>query len=127
MKGVQLRVSGITAPILILSPSTGAEIDEIIKYNLIPSVSDLNFARELQKKSKKADIRTPIHIEVDTGMGRGGTIYHEAFDTIKEILALPNITIEGIFTHLSSSETLNDYNDMQWRLFKGLLDKLGGS
>ena len=58
-------------------------------------------------------------------MGRGGTIYHEAFDTIKEILALPNIAIEGIFTHLSSSETLNDYNDTQWRLFKELLDKLG--
>jgi alanine racemase len=44
-EGVQLRISGITAPIVILSPSTGAEISEIIKYNLIPSVSDLNFFR----------------------------------------------------------------------------------
>jgi alanine racemase len=123
-EGVQLRVSGITAPILILSPSTGAEIDEIIKYNLIPSVSDLNFARELQKKSKKADLRTPIHIEVDTGMGRGGTIYHEAFDIIEQIVVLPNIIIEGIFTHLSSSETMDEYNTMQWMLFKELLDKL---
>jgi len=123
-EGVQLRISGITVPILILSPSTGSEIDEIIKYNLKPSVSDLNFARELQKKSKKVDARTPIHIEVDTGMGRGGTIYHEAFNVIKEILGFPNITIEGIFTHLASSETMDDYNHMQWRLFKELLDKL---
>jgi len=123
-EGIQLRISGITAPILILSPSTGSEIDEIIKYNLIPSVSDLNFAQDLQRKSKKADIRTPIHIEVDTGMGRGGTIYQEAFHTIKEILGFPNIIVEGIFTHLASSETLDDYNDMQWRLFKELLDKL---
>ena len=123
-EGIQLRISGITAPILILSPSTGSEIDEIIKYNLIPSVSDLNFARELQRKSKKADIRTPIHIEVDTGMGRGGTIYHEAFHVIKEILGFPNIIVEGIFTHLASSERLDDYNNMQWRLFKELLDKL---
>lgn len=123
-EGIQLRVSGITAPILILSPSTGSEIDEIIKYNLIPSVSDLSFARELQKKSKKADVRTPIHIEVDTGMGRGGTIHHEAFGLIEEIIALPNIIVEGIFTHLSSSETMNDYNTMQWSLFKELLDTL---
>jgi alanine racemase len=78
-EGVQLRVSEITAPIIILSPSTGSEIDEIIKYTMTPSVSDLNFARELQKKSKRADIRKPIHIEVDTGMGRGGTIHYEAF------------------------------------------------
>jgi len=123
-EAVQLRISGITAPILILSPSTGSEIDEIIKYNLVPSVSDLNFARELQKKSKKADLRTPIHIEVDTGMGRGGTIYHEAFNMIKEILGFPNIIIEGIFTHLASSETMDDYNHMQWRLYKELLDKI---
>ena len=123
-EGVQLRISGIIAPILILSPSTTSEINEIIKYNLIPSVSDLNFARELQKRSKKADTKVPIHIEVDTGMGRGGTIHHEAFKMINEILDLPNICIEGIFTHLSSSETVDDYNQRQWSLFKGLLDKL---
>ncbi|HET6461537.1 MAG TPA: alanine racemase [Syntrophales bacterium] len=123
-EGVQLRVSGIVAPILILSPSTGSEIDEIIKYNLMPSVSDINFARELQRKSKKADIRIPIHIEVDTGMGRGGTIHSEAFKMIEEVLAFPNVSVEGIFTHLSSSETMDTYNNMQWELFKGLLDKL---
>ncbi|MEN6318351.1 MAG: alanine racemase [Syntrophaceae bacterium] len=123
-EGVQLRVSGIIAPIIILSPSIGSEIEEIIKYNITPSVSDLNFAQELQKKSKKADIRTPIHIEVDTGMGRGGTIHYEAFNMIKEILGFSNITIEGIFTHLSSSETMDGYNDMQWNLFRELLAEL---
>ncbi|MGZ3581032.1 MAG: alanine racemase, partial [Syntrophales bacterium] len=123
-EGVQLRVSNITTPILILSPSTGSEIDEIIKYNLMPSVSDISFARELQKKSKKADTKTPIHIEVDTGMGRGGTIHNEAFKMIEEVLGFPNIAIEGIFTHLSSSETMDAYNAMQWKLFKELLDNL---
>jgi alanine racemase len=125
-EAVQLRVSGITAPILILSPSTNSEINEIIKYNLVPSVSDLNFAQELQKKCKKADLRVPIHIEVDTGMGRGGTMHHEAFKMIGEILDLPNLFLEGIFTHLSSSEVMEDYNRMQWSLFRKLLDKLDG-
>src|SRR3989339_688640 len=66
-EGVQLRVSGITAPIIILSPTTASEIDQIIKYNLIPSVSDLSFAREFQKRARKAGIRAPLHVEVDTG------------------------------------------------------------
>ena len=73
-EGVQLRVSGITAPVIILSPATDSEIDQIIKYNLIPSVSDLGFAREFQKRARKAGIRAPLHVEVDTGMGRGGTM-----------------------------------------------------
>ena len=123
-EGVQLRVSDIHAPIVILSPSPDYEISQIIKYNLIPSVSDIGFARELQKRFKKADIQAPIHIEVDTGMGRGGTIHYEAFDMIREILEFPNIIIEGIFTHLASSEVTIEYNDRQWHLFKELLNKL---
>ena len=123
-EGVQLRVSGINAPILILSPSTDSEINDIIKYNLIPSVSDLPFAQKLQQGYQKANTRAPIHIEVDTGMGRGGTMYEDAFKMIQGIMDFPNVIIEGVFTHLAISETINDYNEQQWSLFKELLDKL---
>ena len=123
-EGVQLRVSGITAPVLILSPATGSEIDQIIKYNLTPSVSDLEFAREFQKKAHKAGIRAPLHVEVDTGMGRGGTIQTETCQTIREVSSFPNLSLEGIFTHFSESEILSCYNDLQWRTFQELLDKL---
>jgi alanine racemase len=123
-EGVQLRVGGIDAPIIILSPSPDSEINTIIKYNLIPSVSDIDFARELQKHLKKAGQRAPIHIEVDTGMGRGGTIHYEALDMIREILTFPHVVIEGIFSHLAASETILEYNERQLHLFRELLDQL---
>ena len=123
-EGAQLRVSGITAPIVILSPATDSEIDQIIKYGLTPSVSDLGFAREFQKRAKKAGIQAPVHVEVDTGMGRGGTMQAEACQTIGEIAALPNLTIEGIFTHFAESEILSYYNNQQWRDFTSILEKL---
>lgn len=123
-EGVQLRVGGIDAPIVVLSPSPDSEINAIIKYNLIPSVSDIGFARELQKRLKKTDQRATIHIEVDTGMGRGGTIHYEAFDMIKEILTFSRITLEGIFSHLAASETMIEYNQRQWHLFRELLAEL---
>lgn len=123
-EGVQLRVGGIRVPIIILSPSPGGEIGEIIKYRLTPSVSDLAFARELQDSCRSAAIRIPIHIEVDTGMGRGGTLYYEAMAAIREIWTMPNLIVEGVFTHLSSSEIRTDYNDIQWKLFRDLLDGL---
>ena len=123
-EGVQLRVSGITAPVVILSPATDSEIDQIIKYTLTPSVSDLAFAREFQKRAKKAGIRAPIHIEVDTGMGRGGTMQAEACRVISEIACLPNLSMEGVFTHFAESETPSSYTDLQWRSFMEILEKL---
>lgn len=124
-EGVQLRVGGIEAPVIILSPSTTPEIDEIIKYNLIPSVSDIHFAVELSRALVEKGERLPVHIEIDTGMGRGGTIYSDAIAMVKEVIALPRIEVEGIFSHLSVSEVQDDeYNALQWSLFGDILKGL---
>ena len=121
-EGVQLRVGGIEAPIIILSPSTTPEIDEIIKYNLIPSVSDIHFAGELSMNLLENETRLSVHIEIDTGMGRGGTISSDAIAMVKNVIALPNIEVEGIFSHLSVSEVEDDeYNTLQWKLFSEIL------
>ena len=123
-EGVQLRISGIDALIVILGPSTATEIDEIIKYQLTPSISDIFFARHLQKKLEKSGHKLPVHIEIDTGMGRGGTISGSALNLIREVSGLANIELAGIFSHLASSENIIPYNDLQWQLFSGLLADL---
>src|SRR3989339_779994 len=126
-EGVQLRVSGITAPIVILSPATGPEIDQIIKYKLTPSVSALDFAREFDKKAYNVGIIAPVHVEVDTGMGRGGILQKEAMDAIRGISALPNLKMEGIFTHFSESEITSFYNNLQWEGFQDILGHIATS
>jgi len=123
-EGVQLRISGIAAPIVISGPSTAAEIEQIIKYNLTPSVSDADFAKKLHKTLEKSGHKLPVHIEVDTGMGRGGTMHSEALNLIQEISKLPNIELTGIFSHFAASEVMLPYNDQQWQLFSDLLADL---
>jgi alanine racemase len=123
-EGIQLRISGIEAPIVILGPSAEAEIEEIIKYQLTPSVSDQSFPGKLQKALEKAGQFLSVHIEVDTGMGRGGTMHSEAIQLIQHVSSLANITLEGIFTHLAASEIITPYNDEQWSLFSNLLADL---
>ncbi len=123
-EGVQLRISGIEAPIVILGPSINAEIEQIFKYNVTPSVSDLAFVKKLNQALVKSGRKLPVHIEVDTGMGRGGTMHTEALKLILEILKLKNIILEGIFSHLASSEKLIAYNEMQWKNFSDLLADL---
>ena len=66
----------------------------------------------------------PVHIEVDTGMGRGGTMHSEAMKLILKISKLPNITLEGIFSHFATSETIIPHNEKQWRFFTDLLAKI---
>ena len=120
-EGVQLRISGIEAPIVILGPSTDAEIEQIIKYNLTPSVSDLSFAKKLNKALAKSGHKLPVHIEVDTGMGRGGTMHTEAVKLVLKVSKLSNIIVEGIFSHFASSEKMIPYNEKQWEHFSDLL------
>lgn len=127
-EGIQLRVSGIEAPIVILGPSTLSEIPDMIKYHLTPSVSDAGFARTLEEQLGHASRTLSVHVEVDTGMGRGGTMHSEAIDLIQTIRTLPHIILEGLFSHFASSETMTAYNDQQWQLFsrlQGELDLLG--
>ncbi|MBN2282309.1 MAG: alanine racemase [Deltaproteobacteria bacterium] len=124
-EGIQLRISGISAPIVILSPSTYSEIDQIVKYRLIPSVSDVQFARRLNERFESERSKAPVHLEVDTGMGRGGTIYPEAVDMVETVMKLPRIEVAGIFSHLSSSEEEDEeYNRFQWERFRTILEEL---
>ncbi|HNZ64878.1 MAG TPA: alanine racemase [Smithella sp.] len=123
-EGVQLRISGIEAPVVILGPSTTAEIEQIIKYNLTPSVSDSSFAKKLNNALIKSHHKLPVHIEVDTGMGRGGTMHTEALGFVLEISRLSNIILEGIFSHFASSEKMISYNEQQWKSFSDLLADL---
>ena len=74
-EGIQLRISGIEAPIVILGPSTLPEIPDVIKYSLTPSVSDKGFVRALEEQLEKSSRTLCVHVEVDTGMGRGGTMH----------------------------------------------------
>ena len=123
-EGIQLRVSGVEAPIVVLGPSTLSEIPDMIKYHLTPSVSDAGFARALEEQLAHTSRTLSVHVEVDTGMGRGGTMHSEAIDLIRHIRTLPHIILEGLFSHFAASELITPYNDEQWRLFSGLLAEL---
>jgi alanine racemase len=123
-EGIQLRISGIEAPIVILGPSTLSEIPDVIKYNLTPSVSDRAFVLALEEQLERSSRTLPVHVEVDTGMGRGGTMHSEAVELIRHIRMMRHLTLEGLFSHFASSETVTAYNDQQWILFSGLLTEL---
>jgi len=71
-EAINLRYQKILAPILILSPSVESEISQIIEYDVIPSVSDLEFCRCLNQKARVEKKKIAVHVQIDTGMNRNG-------------------------------------------------------
>ena len=97
-EAVQLRKYGIDAPVLILGNSAESSIEDLIEYDIMPSVFTLEFAKLLSKKASECGKELKVHVKVDTGMGRIGFVYgddkaqcDETLDAIKEIYNLPGI------------------------------------
>ena len=121
-EGKLLRIQGIKAPILVLSPSLPSEIPIIVDYGLVPGVSDLEFARALS--DYRGGTRHKIHLKIDTGMHRSGFRSDTAFGMYSTIAALPNLEIEGVFSHFAASESDPDFSSLQEQEFKKFVDAL---
>lgn len=120
-EGIELRTSGIRLPILILGMSLPVQIDVIATYELIPTVCDSNFLDAYNKSGVKKNIKRPIHIKIDTGMGRIGVIAKDALSFIEYAASLPHITIDGVFTHFASSDEDAQYTKYQYSIFENIV------
>lgn len=104
-EGIELRQMGIKAPILILSYSDPRRAHEIVKYRLTQTVYSWDLINALDEAANYLGQVAPVHVKVDTGMGRVGLGC--GFDTvnqIKDINSLPHVTVEGVFTHFATAD-----------------------
>lgn len=123
-EGIRLREAGILTPILILGLILKKDIEPLLRFNLIPTVCELDFARDLNKKAGKQNRRVRVHIKVDTGMGRIGVAYHDALGLVGKIHRLRSINIEGLFTHFPLADINKDFTLYQVKLFRQLVQSL---
>ncbi|MDE6624845.1 MAG: alanine racemase [Lachnospiraceae bacterium] len=99
-EAVELRKAGIDKPILILGATHESWYEEVVGYNVAQTVFTLKQAKALSETAGKLGRTAVIHIKLDTGMNRIGFACGE--ESIPDILAvskLPNLKVEGIFTH----------------------------
>lgn len=128
----QLRTHGIATPILILGPAMADDLYDIVAYDVIPTVFDLETAIRISDAARTLGRTANIHIKLDTGMSRVGyrvTGQPEADAPVAEeilrIAALPNLTVNGIFTHFAKSDELDrSYTDLQFSRFVSMTDTL---
>ncbi len=123
-EGIELRQAGITSKILILSPILYSQITPVLEYNLIPTISEFQFFKVLDKRLKSLQKRILVHVEIDTGMARTGISYNKAREAIRKIHKSPFIKIEGIFSHFPLAEADGAFTEKQIRDFGGLIKDL---
>jgi alanine racemase len=125
-EGMELRNAALRGPILILSPSLPAEIDEILEYDLTPTVSDMEFARDLATRASQASRTARVHVDIDTGMTRGGVNEEDACDFLSALAKLKGLSVEGVYTHFPSTyHEDGEFSEHQLGSFTKIIDTLG--
>jgi alanine racemase len=119
-----LRNIGIKEPILVIGSILPEEIEGVLKFNVIQTVSDLDIPKRLSKFALSKNKKIKVHVKIDTGMGRLGFWHEEAIGFIKKIARLKNIVIDGIFTHFPNAEADKVFTYNQIKNFKRLIEDL---
>jgi len=113
-EGLQLRYAGVKAPILVLFPISPGEVSTVMRAGLMVTLYDLSLARAVSDAAAKGGTPILVHLKVDTGMGRQGLLPEEVVDFVKKLNSMPNLLLQGIFTHLASA----DAKDKSYTLFQ---------
>lgn len=107
-EAMELIEDGRNKPILILGISFFEQYNLIVANDIRPTICNYEMAEDFSKVATKLGKTCHVHIALDTGMGRiGFQANRENAKIIAQIAKLPNIDIEGIFTHFARADELS--------------------
>ncbi|MEC9488181.1 MAG: alanine racemase [Halanaerobium sp.] len=121
----ELREAGIAAPIQILGSTLPEELEDVVNYGIIQTITDLETAERLSSTAQRMGKKVRIHLKVDTGMGRIGVFPAELARFARQVSRLPRLEVEGIMTHFAAADEADkDYTRMQLSRFQEGLQQL---
>lgn len=129
-EALELRNAGVKKPILILGYVFEEHYKELVEYDIRPAVFKLSMAQQLSEQAVRQGKQFAIHLALDTGMTRiGFKDDAESIETILEIAKLPNLRIEGMFTHFAKADEMDktaaNRQLERYLSFAGMLEKAG--
>ena len=129
-EGIKLRSSGVKKPILVLGNLyTKKDLIIAFKNDLMPTISSLRECLICNNIGKQFGLKFSLHLKVDTGMSRLGFESAKFIQEFEKIKSFENISIEGIYSHLSSADEDNPLDpasstQLQRLKFKELLKQI---
>ena len=125
-QAAELARAGIDVPLLTLMPVRDiARTDELyrglISGKLHLTLCDTMHLDDLIKLTERFGTTIAIHLEIDTGMSRGGCPVEEVAALLQRIASSRRLHLAGVFTHFASAEAAGDSADRQLTRFEQLL------
>lgn len=119
-----IRAVGQGWPILMLGACLPEEVEMAVRDQVTPTISSLVEARAFNAAAARRRKTLPVHVKVDTGMGRLGVEPAQAVALVREVAALANLRLDGLYTHYSSAEDDRDFSLAQRERFEGVVKEL---
>lgn len=116
-EGMQIREIGSGWPILVLSPVLPGEEEALLDYDLIATLSTTEEAERFNQFARKAGTPLPVHVKIDTGMGRAGVWHESAAELLQKVSVMDSLRIEGLYTHFADAPQDSIFTETQRRLF----------
>jgi len=125
-EAIELRRADIHVPILVLGYTPKTQYPLVIENHITQAIYNYEDALEFSKAAVSLGKTGTIHIKVDSGMGRIGFLPNdESIEDILSISKLPNIYVEGIFTHFATADEKDKtYARLQYERFLTVINKL---
>lgn len=126
IEGMELRRSGISLPILVLTAGTDY-YNEIIDSRLEPGIPNTYSLRILCDTLKKRGITDfPIHIKLDTGMHRLGFMTSELQELTDFLKDCKSVRVKSIYSHLAAAEDpeSDDFTLGQIKMFEANAERI---
>ena len=123
----RIREAGVSTPVYLLGASWDGEREEIVARNITPCISTVAEAGAFNGIAARRGVKLAVHLAVDTGMGRGGFLPEELPEKVAQMVGFQSLAIEGIASHLSSSDEDEDFTNRQIKAFEGAVESLGGA
>ena len=125
-EALEIIEQGIGKPVLILGYTLPSTIPLAVEYGIRVTLFDMESAKMLSETAVRSKKPALVHIKLDTGMGRIGIKPDdEGLGFVKDVMGLPGIRVEGIFTHFArADETDKEPAKQQFERFTGFVDRL---
>ena len=124
-EGVELRKGGIRLPVVVLGGVDPPQAAEAHAHDLSVTLFDRGQIGYLARAAEAGGRPFPVHVKVDTGMGRLGLLPRDAMEAAGQIASTPALRLEGWMTHLSSADGSaaedREYTAAQLAIFRGTL------
>lgn len=123
-EAIRLRRAGIAAPVLVLGLILRQDIGPLFEYGITPTLCTMDLADALEQEACRRRTPVRVHVKIDTGMGRIGVLYPDAFAFVRSLFCLRHVRVEGIFTHLACADVDRVFTGRQIRMFHALVRRL---